>query len=132
VEQELELGLEDAYRGTMRRLAIKHDGRARTVDVRIPPGVGDGSRVRIAGEGETGSGGAKSGDLYLLIRVAPHPTFERRERDLYTHVTVPLTTAGRGGGGSGTTASCKPACLKALATSQNAQMFKPKCQGRPT
>src|SRR5436189_6140544 len=41
VEQEIELGLEDAYAGTTRRLAITHDGRARTVDVRIPPGVGD-------------------------------------------------------------------------------------------
>src|SRR5207302_11427108 len=77
VEQEIELGLEDSYRGTMRRLAIQHDGQARTVDVRIPPGVGDGSRVRVAGEGEMGSGGAKSGDLYLRIRLAPHQTFER-------------------------------------------------------
>src|SRR4029079_3355636 len=45
VEQEMELGLEDAYAGTTRRLAISHDGHARTVDVRIPAGVNDGSRV---------------------------------------------------------------------------------------
>ena len=54
--------------------SIKHDGQARTVDVRIPAGVGDGSRVRVGGEGERGSGGAQSGDLYLRIRLAPHPT----------------------------------------------------------
>src|SRR5581483_579872 len=44
VEQEIELGLEDAYHGVTRRLSIKHDGHARTMDVRIPAGVGDGSR----------------------------------------------------------------------------------------
>ena len=53
VEHELELGLEDAYHGTTRRLSMTHDGQARTVDVRIPPGVGDGSRVRVGGEGRT-------------------------------------------------------------------------------
>src|SRR4029077_14708691 len=97
VEHELELGLEDAYHGAMRRLSMTHDGEARTVDVRIPAGVGDGSRVRVAGEGEHGSGGAKSGDLYLRIRLTPHPKFERKGRDLYTHVPIPLTTAVLGG-----------------------------------
>ena len=77
-------GLEDAYHGATRRLSIKHDGQARTVDVRIPAGVGDGSRVRVAGEGEHGRGGAQSGDLYLRIRLAPHPTFERKgQRSLH-------------------------------------------------
>src|SRR5262249_39023324 len=83
------LGLEDAYSGATRRLSIKQDGHARTVDVRIPPGVTDGSRVRVSGEGEAGSGGGQSGDLYLRIRLAPHPQFERKGRDLHTRVTVP-------------------------------------------
>jgi curved DNA-binding protein len=79
VEHELTLGLEDAYHGATRRLAMSHDGQARTVDVRIPAGVADGSRVRVSGEGEHGAGGAKSGDLYLRIRLAPHPQFERKD-----------------------------------------------------
>src|SRR5262249_28303213 len=99
VEQEIELGLEDAYHGAMRRLSIKHDGHARTVDVRIPPGVSDGSRVRVSGEGEVGSGGGQSGDLYLRVRLAKHPAFEREGRDPYHHVAIPPTTAGLGGGG---------------------------------
>src|SRR5206468_7218392 len=97
VEHEIELSLEDAYRGATRRLSLKHDGHARTVDVRIPPGVGDGSRVRVTGEGEHGTGGAQAGDLYLRIRLAPHPKFERKGRDLHTHVSIPLTTAVLGG-----------------------------------
>src|SRR6266566_1822967 len=112
VEQEIELGLEDAYRGTTRRLSITHDGHARTVDVRIPAGVIDGSRVRVAGEGEIGTGGAQSGDLYLRIRLAPHPRFERKGRDLHTRVAVPLTTAVLGGEAEVPTFSGKSLRLK--------------------
>jgi DnaJ-class molecular chaperone len=132
VEQELELGLEDAYHGTMRRLSISHDGQARTVDVRIPAGVGDGSRVRIPGEGEPGSGGASAGDLYFRIRVAPHPKFELKGKDLYTRVAVPLTTAVLGGEAEVATLGGKPLRLKIPPATQNAQVFRLKGQGMPT
>ena len=131
VEQEIELGLEDAYNGTMRRLSIKHDGHARTVDVRIPPGVGDGSRVRIAGEGEPGTGGAQAGDLYLRIRLAAHPKFERKGRDLYTHVSIPLTTAVLGGEAEVPTLSGKSLRLKIPPATQNGQVFRLKGHGMP-
>ena len=131
VEHELELGLEDAYHGTTRRLSMTHDGQARTVDVRIPPGVGDGSRVRVGGEGEHGTGGAQSGDLYLRIRLAPHPKFERKGRDLYTHVSVPLTTAVLGGEAEVQTLAGKPLRLKIPPTTQNGQVFRLKGHGMP-
>jgi curved DNA-binding protein len=131
VEQEIELGLEDAYRGTTRRLSITHDGHARTVDVRIPAGVVDGSRVRIPGEGEHGSGGAKSGDLFLRVRLAPHPGFERKGKDLYTHVSVPLTTAVLGGEAEVPTLAGKPLRLKIPPTTQNGQVFRLKGHGMP-
>ena len=131
VEHELELGLEDAYHGAMRRLSMTHDGQARTVDVRIPPGVGEGSRVRIAGDGEHGIGGAKSGDLYLRIRQTPHPKFERKGRDLYTHVSVPLTTAVLGGEAEIQTLSGKPVRLKIPPATQNGQVFRLKGHGMP-
>jgi hypothetical protein len=57
-------------KGTTKRLQIKQEGHSRTVDVRIPVGVTDGSRVRVAGEGEQ-SGGTRAGDLYLRIRLRP-------------------------------------------------------------
>ena len=130
-EQEIELGLEDAYRGAMRRLSMTHDGQARTVDVRIPPGVSDGSRVRVAGEGEHGSGGAKSGDLYLRVRLAPHAAFQKKGRDLHTHVKVPLTTAVLGGEAEVQTLDGKPLRLKIPPTTQNAQVFRLKGHGMP-
>src|SRR5919197_1334747 len=131
VEHELELGLEDAYHGATRRLTLKHDGHSRTVDVRIPPGVGEGSRVRVAGEGEHGSGGAQSGDLYLRIRLAPHPQFERKGRDLHTHVPVPLTTAVLGGEAEVQTLGGRPLRLKIPPTTQNGQVFRLKGHGMP-
>jgi curved DNA-binding protein len=130
-EQEIQLGLEDAYGGAMRRLSIKQDGHARTVDVRIPPGVSEGSRVRVAGEGEQGAGGGQSGDLYLRIHVAPHPQFERKGKDLYKHATIPLTTAVLGGEVEVTTINGKGLRLKIPPTTQTGQVFRLKGHGMP-
>ncbi|HVB38283.1 MAG TPA: DnaJ C-terminal domain-containing protein [Vicinamibacterales bacterium] len=131
IEQEMELSLEEAFNGAMRRLSIKHDGHARTVDVRIPAGVGDGSRVRVAGEGEPGMGGAASGDLYLRIRLRPHATFERRGHDLYTRVQVPLTVAVLGGEAEVAPLGGRALRLKIPPTTQNGQVFRLKGHGMP-
>ena len=131
VEQEIELSLEDATGGTMRHLSMEHAGQAHAVDVRIPPGVTDGSRVRIAGEGERGAGGAKSGDLYLRIRLAPHPRFERKGRDLYAHVNIPLTVAVLGGEAEVAPLEGKPLRLKIPSHTQNGQVFRLKGHGMP-
>ena len=131
VEHELEITLEDAYHGTTRRLAMQHDGATRTVDVRIPAGVGDGSRVRVTGEGEQGVGGAPGGDLYLRIRLAPHAVFERKGRDLYVKALVPITTAVLGGEADVPTMSGKPARLRIPPLTQNGQVFRLKKYGMP-
>jgi curved DNA-binding protein len=132
VEQEIELPLEDAFNGTTRRFSISLNGQHRTVDVRIPAGVTDGSRVRVSGEGEHGSGGAKAGDLYLRVRLASHPTFDRKGRDLYTRVPVPLTTAVLGGEADVPTVNGKPLRLKVPGTTQNGQVFRLRGHGMPT
>jgi len=131
LEHELELTLDDAYHGTTRRLALKHDGHARTVDVRIPAGVGEGSRVRVAGEGEHGVGGAASGDLYLRVKLAAHADFERQGRDLYVKVLVPVPTAVIGGEAEVRTLAGKPVRLRIPPLTQNGQVFRLKGYGMP-
>jgi curved DNA-binding protein len=129
LEHEITLSLEDADQGVTRRLALKHDGHARTVDVRIPAGVGDGSRVRVAGEGEHGSGGGAAGDLYLRIQLAPHATFERKGRDLYTRLAVPLTIAVLGGEVDVPALGGRTLRLKVPPGTQNGQVFRLRGQG---
>ncbi|HWN85087.1 MAG TPA: DnaJ C-terminal domain-containing protein [Vicinamibacterales bacterium] len=131
LEHELDLTLDEAYHGTTKRLALSHAGPSRTVDVRIPAGVGDGSRVRVPGEGEPGAGGGKAGDLYLRLRVAPHPMFERKGQDLHTTVTVPVPTAVLGGEVDVPTMSGKTVRLKIPAFTQNGQLFRLKGYGMP-
>jgi curved DNA-binding protein len=131
VEHEMELSLEEAYRGSSRRLTTTHDGQARTVDVRIPAGVTDGSRVRVSGEGERGTGGAKSGDLYLRVKLPPHPVFERKGRDLYVKVPVPVTIAVLGGEARVPTLTEKSPRLKIPPMTPNGQVFRLKEYGMP-
>ena len=131
VEHTLDLSLEDAYRGATRRLSLKHDGHARNVDVRIPAGVGEGSRVRVTGEGEQGSGGATSGDLYLRIHVTPDSRFERKGQDLHAKVRVPVTTAVLGGEAEVPNLGGKPIRLRIPPGTQNGQVFRLKGKGMP-
>jgi len=131
VEHTIDLSLEDAYKGTTRRLSLKHDGHSRTVDVRIPAGVGEGSRVRVSGEGEQGSGGATSGDLYLRVHMTPDSRFERKGQDLHAKVRVPVTTAVLGGEAEVPNLGGKPLRLKIPAGTQNGQVFRLKGHGMP-
>jgi curved DNA-binding protein len=131
VEHSIDLSLQDAYTGAMRRLSLTYDGHVRTVDVRIPPGVGEGSRVRVSGEGEQGAGGASSGDLYLRVHLAPDTRFERRGQDLHAKVRVPVTTAVLGGEADVPNLGGKPLRLKIPAGTQNGQVFRLKGHGMP-
>jgi DnaJ-class molecular chaperone len=131
VEHLIDLSIEDAYRGTTRRLSLQHDGHARSVDVRIPAGVGEGSRVRVSGEGEQGSGGATSGDLYLRIHMTPDSRFERKGQDLHAKVRVPVTTAVLGGEAEVPNPGGKPIRLRIPPGTQNGQVFRLKGKGMP-
>jgi curved DNA-binding protein len=115
-----------------RRLAVKHGGHARTVDVRIPPGVKDGSRVRMAAKARHGRGGAPSGDLYLRVRLLPHARFERKGQRPLRQVPVPLTTAVLGGEAQVTDARRAGAAPAVPRATQNGQVFRLRGHGMPT
>jgi curved DNA-binding protein len=131
VEHDLDLSIEEALTGTTRRLAFTQDGHTRNVDVRIPAGVREGSRVRIAGEGEHGQAGAASGDLYLRVKLQPHPIFERKGSDLHVKVGVPLTTAVLGGEVTVPTPAGKSLRLRVPPLTQNGQVFRLRGHGMP-
>jgi molecular chaperone DnaJ len=154
VQQPVEVTLEEAYQGTTRVLQMEREepcttcggqgqvagatchvcrgagtiARPRRLEVKVPPGVRDGSRVRVAGEGGVGPAGA--GDLYLVISVRPHERFQRRGDDLYTDVEVPLTDAVLGGEVQVPTLTSK-VMLKLPPLTQNGRNFRLSGLGMP-
>ncbi len=130
IEHPVELTLEEAFHGATRRISIKQGGHARSVDVRIPAGVKDGSRVRAAGEGEAGANGGAAGDLYLRVQTRPHPVFDRKGDDIHTNVALPLTTAVLGGEALVPTITGSVR-LKIPEATQAGQVFRLKGHGMP-
>ena len=154
IEHGVELTLEEAFNGTRRVLELKTEqpcpacqgvGRIRNsvctqcggagrivkprrLEVKIPVGVKDGSRVRIAGEGNPGT---PNGDLYLVVKIAPHPLFKREGDDLLVDVPVSLTTAILGGEVQVPTLKGSKLALKIPPETQNGKVFKLARQGMP-
>ena len=93
IEHPVEITLEEAYHGASRILQTG----TRRLEVRIPPGVQTGSRVRMAGEGEPGQNGGPAGDLYLVVSVQDHPTLKREGNNLRLRLPVDLYTMVLGG-----------------------------------
>jgi curved DNA-binding protein len=131
VEHPFELDLEDAIKGSVQRLQLRHDGHARSVEVRIPPGVTDGSRVRVAGEGGRGGGSGPSGDLFLRVQLKPHPVFDVKGRDVYTRARVQVPVAVLGGEVDVVTPEQKTLRLKIPAGTQSGQRFRLRGHGLP-
>ena len=89
LEHEVTLTFEQAARGRTLPLQINRDGKIETIDIKIPAGVKDGSRVRIKGRGQQSHGG-ESGDLYIITRVQPHPYFRRDGLDILLDLPISL------------------------------------------
>jgi DnaJ-class molecular chaperone len=156
VQQPVEVTLEEAYHGTMRTLQLLTSEpcstcggageiagatchacggygelqRPRTLEVKIPAGVTNGSKVRIAREGQQGTGGGKKGDLLLVVSVRPHARFERKGDDLHEEIDVPVSVAVLGGETEVPTMTAK-VMLKIPALTQNGRVFKLGGLGMP-
>jgi DnaJ-class molecular chaperone len=156
LEHPLDVSLEDAFNGTARVLNLQLSepcvgcngtglagdaicqvcegagttSRPRRLEVKIPAGVRTGSRVRIAGEGQPGTGGAPKGDLFLKINVLPNDRFERKGDDLHEEVNVPLYDALLGGEVEVPTMTGR-VMLKVPAGTQNGKTFRLGGKGMP-
>jgi curved DNA-binding protein len=133
LEQPVEIMLEEAFNGTQRTFSIQdsQSGEIRTVEVKIPAGATEGLRVRIAGKGEPGLGGAAAGDLYLIVSVKPHALFERDGDDLRVKVPTPLYTALLGGEVMVPTPKGSQLALKVPPETANGQRIRLAGQGMP-
>jgi DnaJ-class molecular chaperone len=138
-EQPVEVTLEEAYRGATRMLEMQAEEpcptcrgkgcqtcggagaviRPRRLEVKIPPGVKDGSRVRIAGKGSMGHMGGEAGDIYLIVSVEPDSRFQRTEDDLHVEVPIHLADAILGGETEVPTLEGKRLALKIPPETQN-------------
>jgi curved DNA-binding protein len=87
-EAELPLTVEEAYHGGRKEITLNGPDGPRSYTVTIPPGVNDGRRIRLAGEGGRGFGDGSAGDLYLVVRLLPHPLFRVQGRNV--HVDLKL------------------------------------------
>jgi curved DNA-binding protein len=87
-EAEIVLTVEEAYAGGRRSITLEGPEGARSYDVDIPAGVTDGQRIRLAGQGGRGTGSAAPGDLYLVVRIAPHPRYRLDGRNIYTDLLL--------------------------------------------
>jgi curved DNA-binding protein len=132
LEYVAEVSLAEAYRGATRLMELQQpDGETRRIEVKIPPGVDTGSRVRIAGQGTPGRSGGPRGDLYLVTVVRPDPLFERRGDDLRTRITAPLPTLLLGGEVRVPTPDGRSLALKIPAGTQDGRVFRLSGQGMP-
>ncbi|HZO28046.1 MAG TPA: J domain-containing protein [Chloroflexota bacterium] len=126
------LTLDEAFSGATRLIQITPaSGPPQTIEAKIPPGVSDGQRVRIAGKGGPGINGGPAGDLYLVISVRPHPRFSRAGDDLTVPVDVPLYTAILGGEVLVPTLKGSRLALRIGPETENGQRIRLAGQGMP-
>ena len=105
--------------------------KERTLSVNIPPGVEDGTRIRLAGEGEAGLRGGPAGDLYIFLAIKPHEFFQRDGADIFCKVPISMTTAALGGQIEVPTVDGAATRVKIPEGSESGKQFRLKGKGMP-
>src|SRR3546814_17205773 len=105
--------------------------REKSLQVNIPQGDEDGTRIRLAGEGEAGLRGAPAGDLYIFLSVAPHRLFQRDGANIYCRVPLPMNTAALGGSIEVPTIGAGRSKITVPEGTQTNQKFRLKIKGMP-
>ncbi len=157
VEQRASITVEEAYNGASRTLQLESEEpcatcrgtgrignavcavcnglgvqtRPRRLEVKIPAGVNDGARIRVAGEGQIGVSGGQKGDLFLVVSIHPNDRFERKGNDLHAEVPVPFTTAILGGEVHFVTLKGSTIALRIAPETQNGKAIKLNGLGMP-
>jgi DnaJ-class molecular chaperone len=157
IEQRVEVTLQEAYSGGMRTFNIQTTdacpvcrgtrvvagkactnchglgmlARSKRIQVKIPAGVDNGSKIRVAGEGQPGNSGGPRGDLFLVISVQSDLLFERKNDDLYADIEVSLVTAMLGGEVAVPTPDGRKLVLTVPAETQNGRLFRLANKGMP-
>ena len=106
-------------------------GRERTLQVAIPPGVEDGTRIRLAGKGEAGVRGGPAGDLYIFLSLSSHPFFQREGADLHCRVPISMVAAALGGDFEVPTIDGNNTRVKVPEGTQSGRRFRLQGKGMP-
>src|SRR6476659_6588015 len=133
VEADIMVTLEEALQGSKRQISLRrsNSNKVESYQVTIPKGVHEGQRIRLAGQGEAGAGGGKSGDLFLRVRLARHPDFTVEGSDLLHEARIHPSQAARGGELRAPTLEGY-AKLKLPPGTQGGQRFRLRSHGLPT
>lgn len=132
LDQQVDITLREAFAGTTRNFTISRPDsptRSEGLEVKIPAGVHEGSRVRVRGKGNSGSNG-QSGDLYLIVHILPDPNFRLEGENLHTDVSIPMTKLVLGGEAEVPTLNGR-VTMRIPPGTQNGRTFKLTGQGMP-
>jgi len=125
----MEIDFLDSVRGTTTKIAIDAAGKVEKINVKIPPGVKTGSKIRLAGKGDPSPTQGPSGDLYIEVKVRPHPYFRREDDDIYLDLPITLEEAVDGASIEVPTIEGSKLKMKVPAGTQSGQKLRLKGKG---